>query len=473
LSGELERLATACLFPGFDGLSPPDWVRRELGQGLGGVVLFARNVESTGQVAALTAALGAEREDVLVATDEEGGDVTRLEVVHGSSSPGNHALGAVDDVALTEQVGASIGTALSAAGVSLDLAPVADVNTNPSNPVIGIRSFGSDPELVARHVAAFVRGLQGVGVAACAKHFPGHGDTELDSHLALPTVATDRETLARETLLPFRAAIEAGVLAIMTAHIRVPAIDDAPATVSPPILQGLLREELGFDGLVITDALEMRGLSGSVGVEEGAVLALVAGADALCLGHDLGEAATASVREALVRAVRSGRLSEDRLRQAGARVAAVASRRGHAGGGLPAPDVGLDAARRALEAAGTVALERPPLVVELVPDVSIAAGPARHGLGDLLHDSEVIRLDRDSALPDGRRDRQLVLVVRDAHRHAWEQKAAEALLASADDAVVVEVGIPLWRPEGAAGYLATHGAGRANLLAAAERLLVR
>ncbi|HYI74538.1 MAG TPA: glycoside hydrolase family 3 N-terminal domain-containing protein, partial [Gaiellaceae bacterium] len=188
MSAELERLAAACILPGFEGTRAPDWLRRRLADGLGGVVLYAWNVESRDQLRALTADLSAEREDVIVAIDEEGGDVTRLEADSGSSYPGNGALGVVDDVELTERVAASLGAELAAVGVNLDFAPVADVNTNAQNPVIGIRSFGADGELVARHVAAFVRGVQRAGVAACAKHFPGHGDTSVDSHLALPTV---------------------------------------------------------------------------------------------------------------------------------------------------------------------------------------------------------------------------------------------------------------------------------------------
>src|SRR5918996_2687555 len=203
-----------CLLPGFAGLEAPEWLRRRLSEGLGGVVLFARNVRDREQVAALTAALRAERPDLLVAIDEEGGDVTRLEAASGSSYPGNHALGAVDDLELTEQVAAAIGSDLAGVGINLDLAPVADVNTNPQNPVIGVRSFGADPELVARHVAAFVSGLQRVGVAACAKHFPGHGATEQDSHEELPTVSEGLEN----ALLPFRAAVDGGVRCVMTAH---------------------------------------------------------------------------------------------------------------------------------------------------------------------------------------------------------------------------------------------------------------
>ena len=161
--GELERLASSCILPGFEGPTVPDWIRRRLDEGLGGVVLYAWNVESREQLRALTDDLRSERDDLVIAIDEEGGDVTRLEAGTGSSYPGNAALGVVDDLELTERIAASIGAELADVGVNLDFAPVADVNTNPLNPVIGIRSFGSDAELVARHVAAFVRGLQSAG----------------------------------------------------------------------------------------------------------------------------------------------------------------------------------------------------------------------------------------------------------------------------------------------------------------------
>lgn len=472
MTGELERLAAACLFPGFAGLTLSDEVRDWLEQGLGGVVLFARNVRDREQVAALTAALRAKRPDLLVAIDEEGGDVTRLEASSGSSYPGNHALGAVDDVELTEQVAAAIGSDLADVGINLDLAPVADVNTNPQNPVIGVRSFGADAELVARHVAAFISGLQHVGVAACAKHFPGHGATEQDSHEVLPTVSEGLEN----AFVPFRAAIDAGVRCVMTAHIRVPQLGEAPATLNREILQGLLRRDLRFSGLVMTDALEMRAVSATVGVEEGAVLALRAGADALCLGHDL---APGSVRHALVDAVRTGRLDEGRLREAAGRVSETARWASRAAPDrLARRDVGAAAARRALAIDGRVALTRPPLVIELSPTPSIAAGKAGHGLGESIRSrvpaTEVVRLTETPAdaagLLDGHAERQLVVAVRDAHRYAWQRAVAEGLLVRAGDGVLVETGLPCWRPEAAGGYVATHGAGRVNLNAAAALL---
>ena len=471
MKGELERLASSCIFPGFEGPAAPDWVRRRVAEGLGGIVLYAWNVESRDQLRALTGQLKSERGDLLIAIDEEGGDVTRLEAANGSSYPGNAALGVVDDVELTERVAASIGAELAEVGVNLDFAPVADVNTNPDNPVIGIRAFGADGELVARHVAASVRGLQSAGVAACAKHFPGHGDTSGDSHLALPVV-TSLEEVALE---PFRAAVAAGVLSMMTAHIVVRSVGDTPATMSRELLHDLLRDELGFRGMVMTDALEMKAISATVGVEEGAVRAIAAGADALCLGHDLFDDAVASVGDALVDAVRQSRLPEARLVEAASRVAEVAAWTAEPRGASPDRGSGQRAARLALHCDGPVPLERPPLVVELQPEPGMAAGrlsqtPAEW-FAAAVSDADVRSLDERSATTELPLDgRQLVVIARDAHRHAWQRDAIESLTSRAPDAVVVEVGLPHWRPASAATYVATYGAARVNVEAAAERL---
>jgi beta-N-acetylhexosaminidase len=473
--GELERLASTCILPGFEGPRVPDWVRRRLAEGLGGVVLYAWNVESREQLRALTSDLLSERPDLLIAIDEEGGDVTRLEASTGSSYPGNAALGVVDDVELTERVARSLGTELADVGVNLDFAPVADVNTNPLNPVIGTRSFGSDGDLVARHVAGSVRGLQEAGVAACAKHFPGHGDTALDSHLALPVV----DSIEAVALTPFRAAIDAGVQAIMTAHIVVRAAGDTPATMNAGILDDLLRGDLGYAGVVVTDALEMKAISETVGVEGGAVRAIAAGADALCLGHDLFDEAVESVRDALVGAVRTGRLSEERLTGAAARVEELTRwSAAQAGDAVADRDAGRSAARRALRVDGDTRLDRPALIVELEPDVGMAAGRLSQLPGEwfasVVPDADVVRFDATTVDADVVSDgRQLVVIARDAHRHAWERAAIEALTADSDDAIVIEIGLPHWRPEGAATYVATYGAARVNVQAAAERLYSR
>lgn len=475
----VRRLAEGCLLPGFVGTRAPDWVLARLDRGLGGAVLFARNVRAPEQVAALTAELHAARADALVAIDEEGGDVTRLEAATGSSYPGNLALGTAGDPELTRAVAASLGAELAAAGIDLDLAPVADVNSNPDNPVIGVRSFGAEPALVAEHVTAFVTGLQSAGVGACVKHFPGHGDTAVDSHRGLPVVAGGEADL-EAALLPFRSAIEAGVRAVMTAHLVVPVLDAQPATVSRTILRGLLRERLGYRGLVITDGLEMAAIVSTIGLEEGAVRALAAGADAICVGGGLaGEDVVDLLGGALAGAVRAGRLGEERLAEAAARVAWAGG--APRDGGLP-PDrgLGLEAARRALRAHGLEALTGPPVVVELRPEASIAVGVVPWGMGEVLRERDpavtVLRFDGRpdlDAIAAAAAGRPLLVVVRDLHRWPARAAAADAILARRPDAVVVEMGLPVRRPAGARAWLDTHGAARASAVAAADLLVGR
>jgi len=453
-------LAAACLLPGLDGLEASDdllgWVER----GLGGVVLFGKNIRDPGQVERLTAALDEARPGVLIATDEEGGDVTRLEAATGSSYPSHLALGTVDDVGLTRSVARAIGTDLRGVGVNFDFAPVADVNTNPDNPVIGVRSFGADPGLVSRHVVAFVEGLHAAGVAACAKHFPGHGDTSADSHLELPVARGDLHA----HLAPFRAAVAAGVGAIMTAHVLIPELGPEPATINPAAIR-LLREELGFEGAIVSDAVEMRGVAALAGPEEAAVRALEAGVDAICLGPHLP---LEPVHAAVEAAVSSGRLSAERLARSVLRI-------GRLGRGLPTPNgiprtsVGAEAARRALQTEGDVRVSGTPLVVELVATPNIAAGPRGRWLAELVSErwpgAEILRVGPHEPPPDTASDRPLVVILQNAARHEWQQPIADV-----PDAVVIETGIPTWRPERPAGFVATHGASRANLEAAFDLL---
>ncbi|MGI9092297.1 MAG: beta-N-acetylhexosaminidase, partial [Mycobacteriales bacterium] len=294
-------------------VDPP--LRRWLADGLGSVILFGANLRTAADAAAIVRELRATAPDLLVAVDEEGGDVNRLERTVGSSYPGNLALGELNDVAATEQIGGALGDLLAAAGIDLDLAPVADVNSNPDNPVIGSRSFGADPARVAAHTAAYVRGVQSRGVAACAKHFPGHGAAATDSHEELPIVDAPADVLSTVDLEPFRAAIAAGARSVMTAHVVYPAWDPGvPATLSRPILTDLLRGELGFAGVLITDALHMAAIRDGVGCAEGAVQALAAGADLVCVDLDLpGQVA---VRDAVAAAVADGRLPAPRVAEA-------------------------------------------------------------------------------------------------------------------------------------------------------------
>ncbi|MFD0266848.1 glycoside hydrolase family 3 protein [Streptomyces sp. NPDC127106] len=484
----LTRDALAVLQPGFEGTTAPAWVLRRVAEGLTAVGLFGRNIASPEQLAALTAQLRAERDDVLVAIDEEGGDVTRLEVRGGSSFPGNLALGAVDDTGLTRGVARELGRRLAACGVNLNWAPSADVNSNPDNPVIGVRSFGADTGLAARHTAAYVEGLQAAGVAACTKHFPGHGDTNVDSHHALPRIDVDLETLAVRELVPFRAAIEAGTKAVMSAHILVPALDPTrPATLSPQVLTGLLRKELGYEGLIVTDGMEMNAIAGTYGIERGSVLAIAAGADAICVGGGLADEATViRLRDALVAAVREGALPEERLADAAARVRALAewtrsTRPAAAVPGRPeggAPGIGLEAARRALfVSGGRTPVSAPPYVATLAPVANIAVGDETPW-GVAAELAALVPGTASGVYPQGAAagdvlaaagDRTVVVVVRDAHRHPWMVEVLDALVAARPDTVVVEMGLPRAEPRGAL-YIATHGAARVCGRAAAEAI---
>ena len=316
----------ATLQPGFAGTAVPPWVEQARAAGLVSVCLYGDNVDPHDGLLPVCRELHRRLPGVLLATDEEGGDVTRLHYPAGSTAVGNGVLGRVDDVATTRAAAAAIGTELGALGIRLDLAPSVDVNSSPRNPVIGVRSFGAEPDLVARHGVAWVEGLQSTGVAACAKHFPGHGDTVVDSHHGLPRVTASLELLHHRELEPFRAVVEAGVAVVMTSHIVVEAIDpERPATFSPRVI-GVLREDLGFDGVLMSDALDMAGASAGTGIPEAAVRALAAGVDLLCLGSATGEGLHGAVHAAVVDAVRSGRLHRARVAEAAGRVRALAER---------------------------------------------------------------------------------------------------------------------------------------------------
>jgi beta-N-acetylhexosaminidase len=478
---ELARLAEAVLIPPFPGQQAPAWILAALADGLAGVTLFGPNIDSPTQLADLTGELRAAAPGAVIAIDEEGGDVTRIAHRRGSPYPGNAALGAIDDVGLTEAVYAALGADLAALGVNLDLAPAVDVNTAADNPVIGTRSFGSDTALVARHAAAAVAGLQSAGVAACAKHFPGHGSTRLDSHHELATVDASAALLAERDLPPFAAAIAAGVRAIMPGHLRVPELTgELPASLSPAALTGLLRGELGFAGVIVSDGLEMRAVSDVYGIPEAAVLAVLAGTDLLCLGRDQDQQMYADVRYALMTAVRTGRMPGQRLEEAAAKVAELRAWTAAAGRARGSDaEIGLAAARRAVRVDGVPKPLHRPFVVEVVPPANVAAGMVPWGLGSWVQTDSLRRISTGAPVVDleasiagllaDATGRSLVIVVRDAHRYPAAAGVVSAILTARPDAVVVEMGLPVWRPP-AGLYLATFGAARTSSRAAAEVL---
>ncbi|WP_170324046.1 glycoside hydrolase family 3 protein [Cryptosporangium phraense] len=475
------------LLVGFEEPDPPEWLRRAA-PGLGGVVLYGQNLRTDTDASRLATLLHAES-DIVLAVDEEGGDVTRLHYRNGSPTPGNYVLGAVDDVELTAAVATRIGLGLRAAGVGWNLAPDVDVNSAPENPVIGVRSFGASTGVVARQGAAWIRALQATGTAACAKHFPGHGDTVADSHHGLPVVELSEREWRDVHLPPFVAAIEAGVDSIMTAHVVVRALDDTPATMSRRLLTDVLRTELGYDGVVVTDALDMGAIRDGVGEPAGAVAALRAGADALCLGAVGGEGLYRRVRAAIAAAVEDGSLARARLEQAADRVEALSTRIRSApasapGGGDDEPggtDPGLLAARRAAFTRGLHGpLAGPPVVIELRGESNLAVGEAHWDLAEPLRrlgiePRQVHRLSSGDlrygaeTLPtaDGS---PVVVIGRDVVMHEWQTAAWRTIYGQRPDAVLVDLGLP--RPDVAlpGQRVFVGGAGRPNLQVAAELL---
>jgi len=318
----LEQKIGQVMLIGFDGLTVDADLRRMITDyHIGGVILFARNVQSPQQVAALTnelqqIALESGHPGLFIAIDQEGGRVARLTEATGFTEfPSAMAVTATGDPHNAYRMAAAMAAEMRAVGINVDFAPDLDVNNNPSNPVIGIRSFSSDPQKVIEYGLAFAQGLQDNGVLAFGKHFPGHGDTSVDSHIDLPLVPHDRARLDQIELAPFKAAIAADFAGIMSAHVTFPAIDSTPglpATLSRPVLTGLLREELGYEGLIVTDSLEMGALAAHGWPPPvGAPLALAAGADLLLFNRDhaMHRAAFAN----LVQAVKDGKISPEQL----------------------------------------------------------------------------------------------------------------------------------------------------------------
>lgn len=293
---------------------------------LGGVILFPQNIKTAAQVVGLTNGLqkASPKVPLIIATDQENGLVSRMSALV-TPLPGASVVGATRDPALARAAARATGAELKALGVNLDFAPVADVNINPRNPVIGKRAFGDDPAKVSKMVAASVKGFHDAGVASTAKHFPGHGDTSVDSHTGLPVIKHTRQQWNTLDAPPFKAAIGAGVDAVMSAHIVMPKLDSSgdPATLSKTVLTGLLRERLGFDGVISTDALNMGGARTKYSDGEVAVRAVLAGADLLLMPQDFPKA-----YDAVLAAVKSGRISEARLDQSVTRLLKLRDRRG-------------------------------------------------------------------------------------------------------------------------------------------------
>jgi beta-N-acetylhexosaminidase len=462
----MTRPAAAVLLPGFLGTTLPGWLEARLRAGLAGVCLFGDNVVSRDQLRALTAAITAANPDALIAIDEEGGDVSRLYQSTGSPFPGNALLGRIDDTDYTASVATAVALELRDAGVNLNFAPDVDINSNPDNPVIGVRSFGDDASLVARHSAAWVAAHEAAGVAVSAKHFPGHGDTAHDSHLALPVVDLPIAALRERELLPFAAAIEAGASTIMTSHIMLPQLDALhPATFSSAILGDLLRNELGFTGVVVTDALDMVGASGETGIPAAAVRAIAAGCDLLCIGTDNSDAQLDEIERAIDTAIAEGRLDAGGLADAGERNVALARRLArHAAPSLassvpsasaPAasafgPTFNLARAIAAFDVSRGVSVAPERTVVALETAANIAVGDSPWG------PPVDARIGEGESLPPV--SGQLVLVGKGNHRHEWVRSLVDDARGAFAEVLVVDMGWP--HPDRRYADVATFGASR-------------
>jgi len=366
----LEEKIGQMLIVGFHGLEPPGYLLNWLASGrIGGVILFARNIASPTQVAELTQACHAAAPGpILIAIDQEGGVVARLRDGF-TESPGAMALAVGGSDSVAEQVSAVLATEMRALGINWNLAPAIDLTHNIHNPSVGVRSLGTDPQRVAQLGVAQVRGFQGAGVAATAKHFPGKADTPIDPHVSLPVIEGPLDDMWETDLVPFRAVVDAGIAAIMITHVQFKALEpDYPSTLSPRIIQGLLREKMGFAGLVSTDCMEMKAVTNTYGPGESAVQAALAGASTILFSHtrDYQEAAY----NALIDAAKSGRLPEDTIDYAVSKIHAVKEQ--FAITGAPSLDAIRQPDRLVIvenaAQAGTVMLKTAPGVLPVRPD---------------------------------------------------------------------------------------------------------
>ena len=442
------RRAAPLVWTGFDGTTLPERMRTLLRDGdIGGFSLFARNIEDARQLRDLVLEIR-EARPVPVALDQEGGNVIR--VAFGTVFPSAMAFGAANDEALTERAAAVAARELRALGVGIDFAPDCDVNVEPANPVIGTRSFSDDPERCGALAAAWIRGMQGAGVACTAKHFPGHGATNRDSHLTLPTVTDDAATIERRELAPFRDAIAAGVAQVMTAHVLYPALDTHPGTYSERINVELLRRRLGFEGVLCSDALEMAGAR--LDHDEPAARAIAAGVDiAHVCQPEPGQPERAL--DAVERAASSGAISAERMAEALRRAREFAARWTHPPAErVPPPEheLAVEVASRAITQVGPALpdLRSGPVVVAAFPSTHVTrAEELRDPLGVLERALRQrfgtrLRFVRLPAAVDVPRGAALLVVTSSAFFDAAQEGRARELLARAERAALCAIRSP-------------------------------
>ncbi|MEP7137923.1 MAG: beta-N-acetylhexosaminidase [Chloroflexota bacterium] len=458
----LEQKIGQVMVIGFDGMAVDAELRRMISEyHIGGVILFARNVQAPQQIAALTnelqkIALESGSPGLFVAIDQEGGRVARLTEDKGFTEfPSAMALTATGDSQNAYHVAVAMATEMRAVGINVDFAPDLDINNNPANPVIGIRSFSSDPAKVSEYGLAFAGGLQKNGLLAFGKHFPGHGDTGTDSHIDLPLIPHDRARLDQVELVPFKAAIAADFAGIMSAHVTFPAIDSTPglaATLSRPVLTGLLREELGYHGLIVTDSLEMGALAANgYPPQVGAPLGLAAGADLLLFNrdHDMHRKAFAN----LVQSVKDGKISEAQLNASVERILQMKKMFGLLN---PAP-VKIEAIAASVKTDAHIALSRElaQKAVTLVRDpegllplkstpLIIETGAVRDLTKSLRLASDILKVDTQPAASQiaevihaAQKGRVVIVPVDDLHVHQNQLKLVQELCEAGSPVIVL------------------------------------
>lgn len=464
--------AYGVLMPGFPGTTLPDWIGSALREGLVGVILFAENVPDLVTARELTDAVRAANPAAVVSSDEEGGDVTRIQAATGSFLPGNAALGELDDADITRRIATAYGRLIALAGIDLALGPSLDVASEPLNPVIGTRSFSASTQAVGVHGRAFVAGLRDADVASCGKHFPGHGATTLDSHLTLPVLDMTHEGLIRRDETPFAVARPD---AIMTGHLVVPSLGDEAATLSSWAYRDA--RALGHEGPLLTDALGMRAITDRMDIGEATVRALEAGADLVLLDAPHMRDAEADFHaafRAVTDALDTGRLTERGLLDSAARNATLRRPR-------PTADtasfeaaladlraLGEQAATAAIRWSGDVTLTAPPVVVDVRRRVNHASGSLANPVVAALRaeGTDAMLAGAGEPLPA---DRQPVVVTRHPLSDPVEADALRDVLEARPDSVVVHGGVLAAAPA-VAHLICMHGLGLVNARAAAQLL---
>lgn len=443
LSSE-DKAILAHFSPGFGGTEIPEWLYPWLENGLGGVTLFSSNCPSLDVTAQLIEDLKNISPNLIVSIDEEGGDVTRLFVPEGSPFPTPALLGRCDDVALTEHSFFELGKVLKGVGVDLNLAPVADVSVAVENPIVGVRSFSANFNIAANHVIGAVRGLRRAGVASCVKHFPGHGGVVEDSHHDLPSLKGSLKELENTHIKPFKAAIEAGIEAVMTGHILVPALDGELSTsTSPKVTQEYLRNTLRFSGLIVTDALDMGALGGPKKIHQSAYRAFLAGADLLCFSglfdqSQFVESSLQRIKEGLAQRefkVEKLLLNAERIWEWKAPAPQGSSAKNM-------PD--LEKYLKGVHSQGELHLTQKTVhLIELSADPTIAAGFVGWGLRRALTFAGIkVKLESSDIDLAVIADKVLVVAFRDAFRDNKIQSTLERIYRARPETIFVDMGWP-------------------------------